>query len=75
MGHQAISCSAMSVPYLIVPLLLLAVVLAAVWLERWSVPVILVALGVGILFGSDALSLWHFDNTLLANQVANMALD
>ncbi len=74
MGHQAISCSAMSVPYLIVPLLLLAVVLAAVWLERWSVPVILVALGVGILFGSDALSLWHFDNTLLANQVANMAL-
>ena len=32
MGHQAISCSAMSVPYLIVPLLLLAVVLAAVCL-------------------------------------------
>jgi cell volume regulation protein A len=64
----------MSVPYLIVPILLLAVVLAAVWLERWSVPVILVALGTGILFGSDALNLWHFDDTMLANQVANMAL-
>lgn len=64
----------MSVPYLIVPILLLAVVLAAVWLERWSVPVILVALGAGILFGSDALNLWHFDNTLLANQAANIAL-
>src|SRR5690606_1173460 len=64
----------MSVPYIIVPMLLLAVVLAAVWLERWSVPVILVALGVGILFGSDALNLWAFDNTMFANQVANMAL-
>ncbi len=64
----------MSVPYLIVPILLLAVVLAAVWLERWSVPVILVALGVGILFGSDTLNLWHFDDMLLANQVANLAL-
>jgi cell volume regulation protein A len=64
----------MSVPYLIVPILLLAVVLAAVWLERWSVPVILVALGAGILFGSDALNLWHFDDTLLANQAANIAL-
>lgn len=64
----------MSVPYLIVPLMLLAVVLAAVWLNRWSVPVILVALGAGILFGSDALNLWAFDDTLLANAVANMAL-
>lgn len=55
-------------------MLLLAVVLAAVWLERLSVPVIVVALGAGILFGSDVLTIWHFDNTLLANQVANMAL-
>ncbi len=63
-----------SIPYQIVPLLLLAVVLAAVWLERLSVPVIVVALGVGILFGSDMLNMWHFDNTVLANQVANLAL-
>ena len=55
-------------------MLLLSVVLAAVWLERWSVPVILVALGAGILFGSDVLDFWHFDDTLLANQMANIAL-
>jgi len=64
----------LSLPYLIVPLLLLSVVLAAVWLERWSVPVILVALGAGILFGSDVLNFWHFDDKLLANQMANIAL-
>ncbi len=64
----------MDVAYIILPVLLIAVVLAAVWLERWSVPVILVALGAGILFGSDFLNLWAFDNILLANQVANVAL-
>ncbi|ACB77003.1 potassium/proton antiporter [Opitutus terrae] len=60
--------------YLILPALLVAVVLASVWLERWSVPVILVALGTGILFGSDVLKLWHFDDMALTNQVANLAL-
>lgn len=64
----------LSIPYVIVPLLLLFVVLSAVWLERWSVPVIVVALGAGILFGSDVLSFWDFDDTLLANQMANLAL-
>lgn len=60
--------------YVIIPLLLIGVVLAAVWLDRWSVPVILVALGLGILFGSDVLNLWHFDDVELTNQVANLAL-
>lgn len=60
--------------YIVGPLLLLAVVLAAVWLDRFSVPVILVALGLGLLAGSDVLGLWHFDNVSLANQVANAAL-
>jgi len=55
-------------------LLLIAIVLAAVWLDRWSVPVILVALGAGILFGSDVLNLWHFDNMGLVNHAANLAL-
>ena len=64
----------LSIPYLIVPLLLLCVVLAAVWLERWSVPVIVVALGAGILFGSDVLNFWHFGDKMLANQMANIAL-
>lgn len=64
----------MDVVYIVGPLILIAVVLAAVWLDRWSVPVILIALGAGIVFGSDVLSLWHFDDIDLTNQVANLAL-
>ncbi len=60
--------------YLILPALLVAVVIASVWLERWSVPVILVALGTGIVCGSDVLNLWHFDDMVLTNQAANLAL-
>jgi len=60
--------------YLLGPLLLIAVVVAAVWLDRWSVPVILVALGLGIVFGSDVLGLWYFDDVELANRVANASL-
>lgn len=64
----------MSVAYLILPLLLIAVVLASVWLERWSVPVIIIALATGIASGSDFLRLWVFDDMVLTNHVANMAL-
>lgn len=64
----------MDIIFIVGPMLLIAVVLAAVWLDRWSVPVILVALGTGIVFGSDVLNLWHFDDIHLANQVANVAL-
>ena len=64
----------MDVVYVVGPVLLIAIVLAAVWLERWSVPIILIALGGGILFGSDVLNLWHFDDIELTNQVANLAL-
>ncbi|HEY0840779.1 MAG TPA: potassium/proton antiporter, partial [Vulgatibacter sp.] len=41
---------------------------------RWSVPVILVALAAGIAFGSDVLNLWPFEDVILTNQVANLAL-
>ena len=64
----------MSELYIIGPIILIAVVLAAVWLDRWSVPVILVALCAGILFGSDVLNLVHFDDMDLTNRIANMAL-
>ncbi len=60
--------------YLILPALLVAVVIASVWLDRWSVPVILVALGTGIVSGSDVLNLWHFDDMMLTNKCANFAL-
>ncbi|HOE00033.1 MAG TPA: potassium/proton antiporter [Kiritimatiellia bacterium] len=64
----------MDLVYVITPAILIFVVLAAVWLDRWSVPVILVALGGGMFFGSDILQWVHFDNATLANQVANFAL-
>lgn len=60
--------------YLLAPLVLLVVVLISTLLDRWSVPVILVALGTGILFGSDGLGFWHYDNITLTNQIANAAL-
>lgn len=64
----------METVYIIGPLLLLGVVLAAVWLDRFSVPVILVALGLGLLAGRDVLGLWYFNDVELANQVANASL-
>jgi len=64
----------MSEIYLIAPVILLVVVLVAAMLDRWSVPVILIALGAGILFGSDVLGWWHFDDVILTNRIANTAL-
>lgn len=64
----------MDIAYILIPSLLILVVLASVWLDRFSVPVILVALGAGILFGSDVLNFWHFEDVSLTNQVANVAL-
>ncbi|MCE5327325.1 MAG: potassium/proton antiporter [Planctomycetaceae bacterium] len=60
--------------YLVVPLALVVVVLVAALLDRWSVPVILIALGAGIVFGSDVLNLWDFSDIALTNHMANMAL-
>lgn len=64
----------MQLLYIVAPLLLILVVLAAVWLDRWSVPVILVAMAVGIIAGSDVLNLVDFSDAILTNQVANLAL-
>jgi NhaP-type Na+/H+ and K+/H+ antiporter len=60
--------------YILTPVLLIIVIVASVWLDRWSVPVILVALGAGIVFGSDVLGLWHFGDFDLTNKIANAAL-
>lgn len=60
--------------YILSAVILIVVVLVAALLDRWSVPVILVALGTGILFGSDVLGLLDFSNVGLTNQVANLAL-
>jgi potassium/hydrogen antiporter len=60
--------------YILLPALLVVTVVASAWLDRWSVPVILVALGAGIVFGSDVLGLWHFGDYKLTNAIANAAL-
>lgn len=60
--------------YLTWSLILLIVVFVSSMLDRWSVPVILIALGAGILFGSDMLNLWDFSDVVLTNQIANLAL-
>lgn len=60
--------------YLIAPVILLVVVLVAALLDRWSVPLILIALGAGLIFGADVLNWWDFGDVNLANQMANMAL-
>ncbi|MCC7204572.1 MAG: potassium/proton antiporter [Phycisphaeraceae bacterium] len=64
----------MSEVYLITPVILLVVVFVSALLDRWSVPVILIALGAGILFGSDVLNWWDFSDVALTSQMANMAL-
>ena len=60
--------------YILTAGLLVVVVLVSAVLDRWSVPVILVALGAGIIFGSDVLGVWDFSDVALTHQAANIAL-
>jgi len=50
------------------------VVLTSSLASRFSLPLIVVALGIGIVFGSDVTGLIWFDDVQLANQLANGAL-
>jgi cell volume regulation protein A len=59
--------------YFILPAMLLFVVLASVMLDRLSVPVILIALGLGVLLGRDGLAILPGGVSGLAD-VANLAL-
>lgn len=60
--------------YVLAALILIAVVLTTSLASRFSLPLILIALGVGIVFGSDVTGLIWFDDVHLANQLANGAL-
>jgi cell volume regulation protein A len=60
--------------FLAIPMILLIVVISAVFLDKKSIPVILVALFAGIVFGKDGLKFWDFDDMVYANQLANLAL-
>jgi len=60
--------------YVIAAFVLIAVVLTTALASRFSVPLILISLGVGVVFGSDVTGLIWFDDTHLANALANGAL-
>jgi len=63
-----------NIVYMAIPLILLSVVVSAVHLDKKSVPVILVALFAGIIFGGDGFKLWQFSDMNLTNKLANLAL-
>jgi NhaP-type Na+/H+ and K+/H+ antiporter len=58
----------------IAAIILITIVLTARIANKWSLPLILIALGSGILFGSDIMGLVYFDDYKLAKQIADTAL-
>ena len=59
---------------LIASLVLLTLVLIASIFHKINIPVIILSLTIGIIFGSDVTGLIYFDNTVFAKEVANIAL-
>jgi len=63
-----------NIVYLALPLILLSVVFFAVHSDKRSIPLVLVALFIGIIFGSDGFQFWTFDDFKLAKELTNLAL-
>ena len=63
-----------NIVYLALPLILLSVVFFAVHSDKRSIPLVLVALFIGIIFGSDGFQFWAFDDFKLAKELTNLAL-
>jgi potassium/hydrogen antiporter len=59
---------------LVAAVILLAIIFFAGIASRWRVPLVVISLFVGMLFGSDGLKIGNFDNYVLAQQIANAAL-
>lgn len=64
----------MEMVYIVLPAMMILTVVAGVWLERWSVPVILVALGLGMLVESGHFGTPAFGDPVVTNRLANLAL-
>lgn len=60
--------------YLLVACVLVSVVLMANVVRQWNVPLVIIALGMGIVFGSDITGLIYFDDVELSVEMANAAL-
>jgi cell volume regulation protein A len=59
---------------LLISILLLALILLANIFHKINVPLIVLSLAIGIIFGSDVLNFINFDNAVLTKEVANIAL-
>lgn len=59
---------------LIISIILLFMVIIARVSSRLNVPLIIIALAIGIIFGSDVTGLIYFDNAVLTSRAANIAL-
>jgi len=60
--------------YFLVAVLLIAAIYSTKITAKLGVPVLLLFLGIGMLFGSDVLNLIYFDNAVIAQEVANVFL-
>jgi potassium/hydrogen antiporter len=59
---------------LIAALILIAIVFAAKISSKMNVPLIVIALAIGIIFGSDITGLIYFDDAVLTQRIADIAL-
>lgn len=60
--------------YIIASIILISIVLTAKIADKWKLPLVLIALAFGIIFGSDITGLVYFDNAILAKQIADFGL-
>jgi cell volume regulation protein A len=60
--------------YVIAALILISIVMTARVANKWRVPLVVIALGTGVLFGSDVTGLIYFDNVALVKDIADFAL-
>ncbi len=60
--------------YLIAALILLAIILVARISNKWRVPLVVISLFAGILFGGEVAGLVHFDDFVMARRIADFAL-
>lgn len=59
---------------LIIAIIIIFIVFSAVISKKLNIPLIIISLSVGIIFGSDVTGLIYFDNAQLAKEIANIAL-
>lgn len=59
---------------LIISLIIILIVFIAVISRKLNIPLIIISLAMGVLFGSDVTGIIYFDNAALAQYIANIAL-